>query len=136
MDTTTAAIPVAATAPVLSPLDQIRQRRSWITSGGWQWILKHGHPVMLVAEHGTYEERILEVFDEGELLIQDADFIASAPRDIDTLLGLLEESEAINRALEATLKTLEESYLALRGDYERLLEQRECFDRYRVGVPA
>lgn len=138
--TDTAAIPTGEAlqpeAPVLSPLDQIRQRRSRITPGAWQWIMKHGHPVFLIAEHGTYEEKILEVFDEGELLNQDADFIASAPADIDTLLALLEESEAMNQALEATLKTLEESYRALRGDYDLLSECLEQVQRYRVGVPA
>lgn len=42
----------------------------------------------------------------------------------------------MNQALEATLKVLEESYRALRGDYDLLSECPEQVQRYRVGVPA
>ena len=80
-NTDTAAIPIGEAlcpeAPVLSPLDQIRQRRSRITPGAWQWRQRQGYP-----------------------------------------------------------QTLEESYRALRGNYDLLVEQLERINRYRVGVPA
>ena len=138
--TDTAAIPTGQAlhpeVPVLSSVDQIRQRRSRITSGAWQWREERGYPQALVAAQGSNYIKILAVVYGECALFQDADFIASAPADIDTLLALLEESEAMNQALEATLKTLEESYRALRGDYDLLSECLEQVQRYRVGVPA
>lgn len=125
-NTATGVIPVvdAPYAPNLSVVAQIRQRRNLATGGGWSWTYNQGRLHLLVAEHGTYGERILELAPEAELLIQDATFIAKAGEDIDTLLDLLDKALAEVALMKMSLQRLEESHAALAAAYQQAVTKK------------